>query len=364
MAMFEFVADRDLRTSLDSDFREMQEALQNSMWKTVHVLAGSIVEALLIDHLQSIKHAGKDPLHMTLDEAVAAAKKADILSDKAAQLSTVIRHYRNLIHPGRLIRLSERVDANSAKVCDAVIGMISNEVAASRGQHYGYTAEQVASKIERDASAVAILKQILNKTNEFELERLLLEVIPERYFVIQSESFLDARENSLAQCFDAAYEHAPFNIRIKVAKKFVKILHEEDEQKVLTYEQVFFRASNLAHLDYEEQNTVKAHLLARLDRERSNVEVIQAAKGIGSYLTLDEVPKFAEPAIRMIANNKEPLKHTACREYLLSLFSLSPPGGDDKINKRIEVWEKFLDEKGRTDDANRVRQLRPDEAPF
>ena len=107
MPMFDFIVDRDMRTSLDSDWRELEAAFQNSAWKAVHVLAGSIVEAMLVDHLLSIGFQKKDPLKMSLDEAIGACKAEGILTDKSAELSTVIRRFRNLIHPGRAIRLAE-----------------------------------------------------------------------------------------------------------------------------------------------------------------------------------------------------------------------------------------------------------------
>jgi len=185
---FEYIVDVGLRRSLESDWRELQVALQNSAWKSVHVLAGSIVESILVDHLLSIGFPQKDPLRMTLDEAITACKGSGVLSDKTAELSIVIRRYRNLIHPGRLLRLSESADVNSATVCEALVRMINGEVASSKRQTYGYTAEQIASKIERDSSSVAILTHLLKKTNERELERLLLEVLPERYLALEAES--------------------------------------------------------------------------------------------------------------------------------------------------------------------------------
>ena len=166
MALFEFIADKELRVSLDSDLAELQHALEVGSWKSVHVLSGSIIETVLIDHLLSVHYCGKDPLKMTLDEAIAAGKASSILSEKVVELSTIIKRYRNLIHPGRLLRLSEKIDRNSAQVCHALVQMVSGEIAASKQLSYGYTAEQVASKVERDASALSIVNPLLSKTGQ------------------------------------------------------------------------------------------------------------------------------------------------------------------------------------------------------
>ena len=51
MADFTFIVDPGLRRGLESDFKELSACLKAEAWKAVHVLAGSIVEAVLIDAL-------------------------------------------------------------------------------------------------------------------------------------------------------------------------------------------------------------------------------------------------------------------------------------------------------------------------
>src|SRR5437899_1164203 len=100
---FTFITGEDFRKSLESDYGELQACKTGRAWKSVHVLAGSIIEAVLVDSLVSSGHSGKDPHRMTLDEAVDACKQAGFLSDTSVKLSTVVREYRNLIHPGRMV---------------------------------------------------------------------------------------------------------------------------------------------------------------------------------------------------------------------------------------------------------------------
>jgi hypothetical protein len=94
-------------------------------WKAAHVLSGSIVEAVLVDHLLGIGYSKKDPLAMTLEAPIDAGKAEGILSDKAADLSSVIRGYRNLIHPGRVLRLGETVDEEGARIAEALVSLMS-----------------------------------------------------------------------------------------------------------------------------------------------------------------------------------------------------------------------------------------------
>jgi hypothetical protein len=102
--MFEFIRDSGFRASLESDYKELNTALAQQSWKTVQVLAGSIIEAVLIDYLVSINHQ-PDPLQMDLAKAVAAAEKSGLIAPETAKLADVLRNYRNLIHPGRSVRL-------------------------------------------------------------------------------------------------------------------------------------------------------------------------------------------------------------------------------------------------------------------
>jgi len=44
---FDFIGDERFRESLRSDFNEMTRCVEAEAWKSVHALAGSIVEALL-----------------------------------------------------------------------------------------------------------------------------------------------------------------------------------------------------------------------------------------------------------------------------------------------------------------------------
>ena len=108
---FDFITDRNFRESLTNDFREITTCQENGSWKAVHVLAGSIVEALLIEYLVVSKTnlPGQDPLKLDLAGAVAACLKAGVVTPQSSSLCDVIRDYRNLIHPGRAIRLKQDI---------------------------------------------------------------------------------------------------------------------------------------------------------------------------------------------------------------------------------------------------------------
>lgn len=169
--MFDFIQDDGLRASVEADYRELGQCMQCGAWKAAHVLAGSVVEAILIDHLLSMEnraYSSSDVLNMDLGKAVSACLTEGILTQRVSDLSTVIRSYRNLIHPGRTVRLSESVSESSAKVAQALVDMIVQEVSVRARQQYGYSAEQLVTKLESDprspASAPAPLAAIGSRT--------------------------------------------------------------------------------------------------------------------------------------------------------------------------------------------------------
>jgi hypothetical protein len=51
MASFDYITAKEFRQSLEADYAELQLCVESKAWKSVQVLAGSIVEALLIDYL-------------------------------------------------------------------------------------------------------------------------------------------------------------------------------------------------------------------------------------------------------------------------------------------------------------------------
>jgi hypothetical protein len=70
MVNFDFITNDDLRASLEADYAELKVARANDAHKAAHVLAGSIIEAVLVDYLITIeykKKSNKDPLNMSFE---------------------------------------------------------------------------------------------------------------------------------------------------------------------------------------------------------------------------------------------------------------------------------------------------------
>jgi hypothetical protein len=361
MEKFDFISGEDFRKSLEDDYKELLECLKVNAWKASHVLAGSIIETLLIDFLIASNYKHKtsvDPLKMDLGQAIAACKKEGILSEKAEQLSNVIKSYRNLIHPGRKIRLGEEVDENGAKVAQALVDIVIKEVSARRKENYGYTAEQIVSKLERDSSAIYIIEHILKETNPGELERLLITAIPKRYNELKIEEFVPAFvSSSLEHCFRTAFNMVNEEVKKKVMKRFVAVLKEADEEIVLSYETAFFRGSDLKYLPASDAKIVKGHLLSRLSKD-ATMPLFQALKDIGKCLTLDDTQNFIDTLVRPIVWGKEDkLKNTA-RNFLIDEYSNMKKNVKDRVLLRLDDWIPFLEKRKLQVPADTLRDLK------
>jgi len=128
-----FIADPKFRTALRLDLSSANQALTNGEWKAATVLAGSIVEALLLWAIQQREEADyhkalKDavakknvgsPRYSSLEKwdlvhYIAVAEELQQISADIATLARLTKDFRNLIHPGRVQRTSEACSRGTA----------------------------------------------------------------------------------------------------------------------------------------------------------------------------------------------------------------------------------------------------------
>jgi len=332
MVSFDFITQDDLRNELESDYREMQAALESKAFKAVHVLSGSIIEAILADHLLTIdyeKKSGKDPLTMTLDKLIEACKAEKVISVRVAELSTVVRSYRNLIHPARVVRLNEKVDANGAKVAHALTEMIVSELSEQRKTSYGYTAKQILEKIEKDSSTPVIFDDILKRINRHEQEKLLI-LIPLKYaneYQRQQHPLISENEQyeiyvhctTLANCFHLVFDVVADEIKKKIATRFAQIIRDGSEPEIRMYAKVFFESNHIKYLSPEDEKIVHKYIVHRIaDLYHEETTLI---KGIGYILTKQEAVKFTDATVKTI-NTEHEKRATLAFETEFSHFDI------------------------------------------
>lgn len=344
MTNFDFITAKDFRESLERDFDELERSAKAQCWKGVQVLAGSIVEALLVDYLASTANSrvGKDPLKIDLADAIKICREEGVLSDRVADLCSVIRSYRNLIHPGRMSRLGEAPpDEASASIATALVSLIVGEVAKFRRASVGLTAEQVVSKIVRDSNANHILAHLLQEVSETEKERLLTRVIPEELEkTFFTDGFFGDLSGRLSEAHRLVLESATPEIRKAAAAEFIRVLREEDGDHVSRYGAAFFRASDLAYAAPAQHAIVLDHLMSLVSPPSMQThETLRMMQGIGKFLRKTDAKPWLDSMLRTMTQARvEPSLKKRIQDALSNEASETSDEVNKKIDERFPAW--------------------------
>ncbi|MBI2882004.1 MAG: hypothetical protein HYY21_10440 [Candidatus Tectomicrobia bacterium] len=141
-AELNFVQDEELRQSLRIDLAAIQKAISNGEYKAATVIAGSIVETLLLWKLEqqdptkisnavsalaskniSLPKASGPLDKWDLHHYVEVAYEMRLIKEQTAKSMRLAKDFRNLIHPGRAQRLGQVCDIGTAHTA---IGAVFN----------------------------------------------------------------------------------------------------------------------------------------------------------------------------------------------------------------------------------------------
>ena len=136
-----FISDGGLRENLRIDMSATNDALRNGEWKAATVLAGSVVETLLLWALQEQNHAnvsaavGRLGLKVSwnledwvLYQYIEVAAELKIISPETATQCRLAKDFRNLIHPGRAKRLAQACNRGTALSAVAAVEHVVNDL--------------------------------------------------------------------------------------------------------------------------------------------------------------------------------------------------------------------------------------------
>jgi hypothetical protein len=135
----QFVGDVAFRETLRTDISSADSALMNHEYKAATVLAGSVVEALLLWALDAhgvskvratAKGIPSAPLNIwALGDMIKAAHACKLIADDTKTQAELAQNFRNLIHPGRQLRLQDACDRGTALGALAAIERITADLA-------------------------------------------------------------------------------------------------------------------------------------------------------------------------------------------------------------------------------------------
>jgi len=138
-----FIPDPAFREELRIDISTAYQALANGEWKPATVLAGSVVEALLLWALQqenatdlqqaittavskgTLAQQPPGPLERwDLQHYIAVAEQLQLINADTATQARLAKDFRNLIHPGRAQRLARACTRGTALGALAAVEMV------------------------------------------------------------------------------------------------------------------------------------------------------------------------------------------------------------------------------------------------
>jgi hypothetical protein len=118
-----FITSAELRESIRTDVGAAHRANKQAEWKAATVLAGAAIEALLHWRLSeetsatiaAARRAPKRGLNdYVLNDYIHVAEDLSIIPAQTATAALLAKDYRNLIHPGRAVRLSEKCSRSTS----------------------------------------------------------------------------------------------------------------------------------------------------------------------------------------------------------------------------------------------------------
>jgi hypothetical protein len=140
-AELNFITDPSFKANLRLDISAVDAALTNNEWKAATVLAGSVVEALLLWALQQrqpadITHATEvlgrrfesDIQRWVLADYIDVAGQLGIVKPDTTAQCRLAKDFRNLIHPGRAQRLGQPCNRGTALSAVAAIEHVVSDL--------------------------------------------------------------------------------------------------------------------------------------------------------------------------------------------------------------------------------------------
>ncbi len=132
------IKSKSLRNIAERDWKECCLALDAGCWKSVLILSGGILEAIVLSKLSrrrskavKAKAAGggnPDLNSWTLGKMIAVAKELKLFGPAIDMLPAPMKDYRNLAHPGYEVRKKLSISEKSARASFHVLTLILEEL--------------------------------------------------------------------------------------------------------------------------------------------------------------------------------------------------------------------------------------------
>lgn len=147
-----FLRDPDFELSVRTDISMASSALRNSEWKAATVLAGSVIEALLLWELKNPHHEpipkirNSPPDDWYLSDYIKAAKKLRCVKNETITDVEKAQDYRNLIHPGASVRRGQACDLGTAHIAVGALDHVVRDLESKECPRHRKTDDQASPR--------------------------------------------------------------------------------------------------------------------------------------------------------------------------------------------------------------------------
>lgn len=306
---FDFIKDDKFRSILERDYTELEICIKSKADKSVLILCGSIIEAVLIEYfttfpLQNVSN--QQILKKSLYELITLAENKSLIKKSTKDLSTVIKEYRNLIHPGREVRKEQSFDTDTAQVAKSLLNIIIKEIRENYLSKIGYSADDIINKLENDSVSIPIFGRLLNKLHKTEKSKLfnvLIEYENEEFNDFQRR--IDRPINYLSKLKPSIDSE----VKIGKLKSLVKAIETGEEYEVMNYYYLLNDELNLTNK--EDRELILLYIINVLAKSTKDIDKMkthldkQLFSTLGNYLESEELKREYFNLICSIVNNFE-----------------------------------------------------------
>ncbi|PKH74094.1 hypothetical protein CXF96_01585 [Stenotrophomonas sp. Betaine-02u-21] len=356
---FDYITTESYRKLLTNDHEELEKCLSSGAWKAALVLAGSIVEALLVEHLEWVgtKKGEKSPHNMTFDQAIDACVGAKQLSETTGKVCGAIKDYRNLIHPGRILRNKGTApDQSNAMISAALVTKIAGEISSVRSAQSGLTADQLLRKIETDSGCMPILVHLVRAMRQSETERLIASVLPDAYTKHSLDDSLYLVDRSVLSRISGAYrlavEQSPLAIKQAAAKQFKDLVHDGAEAEIMLFSEAFFRPADIEHLESEDRSIVIDYLIGNVVG-RTDGDFRQT-QGLARFLSPEQVGGWLSASLKQVLTSEAMPNAT---QYLTFELPTLPEDTKPKATAHLKQLARAHKSRGNTKYQSTLTEL-------
>lgn len=360
--MFPLVRNREIKQILISDYRDLQGCLEDGLWKPAVVLAGSIIEAVLFDFLVSEGTKVEEISGLTLGGLISRARTNSVIDEKTEKISSAIKDYRNLIHPGRSFVDGVSADRATAEIANALLSLVLDDISKKRMASPSKTAADVFSAILSDPSKIHIAKFLVAPLSDDEFRIFLLELIPEALINEYSSSELETDETRIAllrRLFHSVYHESSPEIQTAVAERYVRVLKDEAETVVSVHTNYLFTVEYLLYLNVDAKKMVKEHMKGRLKSGNLDIEDLPQYESISYHFDETEIFDILQIFFRKLGNAKS---ESVAREFADWIVEEYETYCNDDQKPRVTAlargWNKLFTESNNLLGMKRLQEVR------